>query len=199
MKWLPAIALSLWAFGAYMRGFQGQVQHPPGAVAPENPIQTQTLVKPFAFPGGRYTIKPLADFSIRARVLSREDYYMGHEADLSPIDLAFGWGPMSDTAVIKQFTISQGGRFYFWRYEGTPPIPHQDIISHSANMHLIPANKRIRKKLKTVRRGQVVSLKGHLVAVNATDGFSWTSSLTRDDTGAGACEVIWVTAVSIKP
>ena len=199
MKWLPAIALSLLAFGAYKQGFNRQVQHPPGAIAPESPRQTRTSEPPFAFPEGSYTIKPLADFSIKARVLSREDYSMGREADLSPIDLAFGWGPMSDTAVIKRLTISQSGRFYFWRYEGTPPIPDQDIISHSANMHLIPANNDIHKKLKTVRQGQVVSLKGHLVAVNAPDGFTWTSSLTRDDSGAGACEVIWVTAVSLQP
>jgi hypothetical protein len=30
------------------------------------------------------------------------------------------------------------------------------------------------------------------VRVEAADGWSWTSSLTRDDTGPGACEVMWV-------
>ena len=197
MKWLPAIALSLLVWGAYQKEFKGEVQHPPGVVAPHNPEQTPTLKEPFAFPGGHYTIEPLADFSLQARVLSRENYLLGRDSDLSPIDVAFGWGPMSDTVVIKQLTISQSGRFYFWRYEGTPPIPHQDIITHSANMHLVPANHEIRAKMKKIRPGQVVSLKGYLVAIKAPDGFTWVSSLTREDSGAGACEVIWVTALSL--
>jgi hypothetical protein len=31
-----------------------------------------------------------------------------------------------------------------------------------------------------------------LVRVEGQDGFIWSSSLSRDDTGAGACELIWL-------
>ena len=34
---------------------------------------------------------------------------------------------------------------------------------------------------------------GSLVRIKAKDGWYWNTSLTRNDTGAHACEVIWVT------
>jgi hypothetical protein len=68
----------------------------------------------------------------------------------------------------------------------------------SANMHLIPATKAIEKKLKNLRPGNVVALKGYLVDVQGEGGFSWKSSLTREDTGNGACELIWVEEVEIS-
>jgi len=59
-------------------------------------------------------------------------------------------------------------------------------------MHMIPADDRIEKMLKSVRPGEVVKLSGYLVQVNASDGWHWKSSLTREDTGNGACEVVYV-------
>jgi hypothetical protein len=59
-------------------------------------------------------------------------------------------------------------------------------------MHLIPATPAVEKRLKSLRPGQVVALKGYLVEVTGDGGFTWRSSLTREDTGAGACELIWV-------
>jgi len=37
-----------------------------------------------------------------------------------------------------------------------------------------------------------VKLSGYLVDVRGDDGWSISTSMTREDTGAGACEVIWV-------
>src|SRR5579862_5982651 len=58
-----------------------------------------------------YDITALAKFSLQARVLSAEDYYFDRETDLVPVDLALGWGPMSDPQVLSKISISQGGRF----------------------------------------------------------------------------------------
>jgi hypothetical protein len=41
-----------------------------------------------------------------------------------------------------------------------------------------------------VRAGDQIRLRGYLVRVAASDGWQWRSSLTRDDTGAGACELV---------
>jgi hypothetical protein len=100
--------------------------------------------------------------------------------------------------VLARIDVSQSGRFYYWRYTGSPPIPHREIELSSANMHLIPATKAIEKKLKSLRPGNVVALRGYLVDVRSEDGFRWTSSLTRDDTGAGACELVWVAEVEVS-
>ena len=59
---------------------------------------------------GAFVLVPLADFSLDARVLSRQDYHFGTESDLSPTDLALGWDRMSDTAIIDQLDLSQSAR-----------------------------------------------------------------------------------------
>ena len=64
-------------------------------------------------------------------------------------------------------------------------------------MHMIPANKQVAKQLAEVREGNVVAIVGQLVKINADDGWRWGSSLSRTDTGNGACELVYVKEVSI--
>jgi hypothetical protein len=42
------------------------------------------------------------------------------------------------------------------------------------------------------KRGEIVHMEGYLVRVDGPDGFQWASSLSRSDTGNGACELFWV-------
>ena len=142
------------------------------------------------------TLQPLAGFSVDARVLSRENYRLGREAELSPTDLALGWGRMGDEAVLSKLAISQAGRWYHYRWRGDPPIPPQEIIQSSANMHMIPSDRTVASALREVRPGQRVRIDGWLVQVDAKDGWHWRSSLTRHDTGGGACEVVYVCSIS---
>ena len=83
-------------------------------------------------------------------------------------------------------------------YANEFPIPRREIETNSANMHLIPANKEIESKVKRVRRGDVVEFSGSLIRVDANDGWRWVSSLTRNDTGDHACELVFVENFSIK-
>lgn len=46
--------------------------------------------------------------------------------------------------------------------------------------------------IDSVRTGDIVELKGSLVRVDEKGGWHWVSSLTRNDTGNHACELIWV-------
>jgi hypothetical protein len=128
-------------------------------------------------------------------VLSREDYSIDAGSDLSPTDLALGWGRMSDTAVIDQLDISQSVRFFTYRWRENPPIPLKEIERSSANMHVIPADKQVARDLDKVRQGSLIRLQGKLVEARRSDGFHWRSSLTREDTGAGACELILVESI----
>jgi len=145
-----------------------------------------------------YIIEPMASYDIRARVLSIERYRMGREADLSPLDFALGWGPMSDDEVLVKLQIGQSNRWYHFRWEGAPPIDPALISRSSANTHLVPANDSVKNRLFDVRRGAIVRLSGYLINVRHSDGWSWRSSLTRDDTGGGSCELMWVTDVEVE-
>ena len=166
-----------------------------GVVAGTDPIQ-RNLNNTQAFSHEGYSFTPLANFSLEARVLSRKKYSLGREAELSPLDLALGWGPMSDNQVLEKIDISQGNRFYYWRVKQFP-IPKKEIIRHSSNMHMIPSDAQVAKQLAGVRKGDLVAITGQLVKIHAGDGWRWQSSLSRTDTGNGACELVWVKAVSI--
>ena len=96
------------------------VVHGAGEIAPKDPSQTDTHSADIPLNG--FTLMPLANYAVEARVLSREDYSFGTEAELSPTDLALGWGPMSDEAVLKNIDISQGNRWYHWQPVGKLPI-----------------------------------------------------------------------------
>ena len=166
-----------------------------GMPAARDPVQTTTCL-PAPFKHGDYLIIPLANYDITAVVLSRQRYHYDAEAPLAPIDLALGWGPMSTAAVINDLNISQSGRWYEYSWSGEEPLPADQIASHSANTHCLPATPEIRRALLAIKRHQVVRLTGWLVEVNGPQGYRWHSSLTRTDTGAGACEVMWITAIN---
>ena len=173
------------------------IVHSPGILVTDSPRQVN--VQPSGFSIDDYLVTRKARFEIRARVLSTEPYYTGRTADLSPLDLALGWGVMSNQAVIDQLNISQSGRWYRWRYEASPPVPEQQIINSSSNMHMIPASKAIDRSLKKLRKGDIVSLSGYLVDVDHASGWHWRSSMTRTDTGDGACELVYVESLNVEP
>jgi len=196
MRLAPALFLIAITAGAWNHFSTRAVSHSDGIIAPDDPVQVDRSGLP-SFSVDDYQITPAAEFSLEARVLSTEKYHTGREADLSPFDLALGWGPMSDSAVLDKLNISQGNRFYFYSWPDQPPIPQSEIAENSANMHMIPANEEIKKRLDKVRVGQVVQLSGYLVRVQAPGGWHWDSSMTRTDSGNGACELVWVENVSV--
>lgn len=173
------------------------IVHPPGILVPETPQQS-ALPPAEPFQQNEFLITPRAAFSIRARVLSRENYRLGQEAALSPVDLALGWGVMSDQALLDQIDISQGSRWYFTRYDYPAPISDQAIIRNSGNMHIIPANNWVRDKIGDIRVGDIIQARGSLVDVDQDSGFYWRTSLTRNDSGGGSCEIFYVEQVFIE-
>ncbi|MFZ1639928.1 MAG: hypothetical protein WAV07_00530 [Candidatus Contendobacter sp.] len=191
------LLLLICALGAWFAWRDRSIERSPGVLAPNDPRQQPMDAAAPAFRKNSYEIKVLAEFAVEARVLGREDYRFDAGAELAPVDLALGWGPMSDSAVLAQIAIHQRNRFYYW-LTATFPIPRRAIETHSANMHLIPASRAVADHLKSVRPGHIVSLGGYLVDVRRDDGWHWRSSLTREDTGAGACELVWVETVALR-
>ena len=79
------------------------------------------------------------------------------------------------------------------------PLPEDVLNSHCANMHMVPADKGVEKQLKSVDVQDVVDMSGYLVEITGPNKFKWRSSLTRTDTGNGACELMWVQEVIKRP
>jgi len=183
------------SYGAYQHFSHRPVMHGNGIIASQQPVQQSTNQSKITL--NDFTITPLQSFEIEARVLSVEHYSFDREADLAPVDLALGWGPMSDGAVLSKIDISQSNRFYFWHVNEFP-IPRREIETNSANMHMIPADSIIEKVLESIKTGQRVKLSGYLVQVDSSDGWHWKSSLSREDTGNGSCELVYVKSVIVN-
>jgi hypothetical protein len=194
-KLLFVAAASLLLLGV-LRHHQHASVHPgPGVLAATAPVQVD-LDRGAQLQKGDTTLTTRAHFGITARVLSRKNYG-GADGELVPLDLAMGWGRMSDSDVLQHIDITQSGRFYYWRAKELP-IPRREIETSSANMHMIPADPGVKRQLERVRTGQVIHLEGFLVDASRPGGWHWNTSMTRNDTGAGACELVYVESVEIS-
>lgn len=169
----------------------------PDPIILDDPIQKNLDGSVTPIEKNGYLIVPLAEFQAQARVLSARHYDKDREAALVPVDLALGWKRMSEDNVLDSINIRQDGRFYFWKTNAFP-IPRAEIESQSTNMHLIPADSIIEESLKSVQPGEIVVFTGYLVEVQGKDNWRWRSSLTRKDTGDGACELVYVTSFEVR-
>ncbi|EAR07321.1 hypothetical protein, partial [Reinekea blandensis] len=145
---------------------------------------------------GDYQLTSLAPFELQAKILGIKNYRFGRESELSPMDLALGWNRMADDSVLESIRIRQSNRWYYWSTDRYP-IPRREIETSSANMHMIPASKAILSQLKALKVGQNIRIEGRLVRADAEDGWHWVSSLTRQDTGDGACELVLLTQLEV--
>ncbi len=195
MKKLIVPVIILLVIIGYVFWPEKTISYPPGQVAPDQPQQVILSNQP-VWQKENFTIKALAQYKIKARVLSRNNFSVGRESKLSPVDLALGWGPMSDQSVIDQIEISQSNRWYHWKTDKYP-IPREQISLNSANVHIIPKDEVVEEELDKVYKGSLIEMKGYLVEVNASDGWHWKSSLKRDDTAGGSCELFWVEQLDV--
>ncbi len=169
---------------------------PPRFTDPAQPLQSEVngRMQPFNIEGARFS--PQAGFSLEARVLSREDYSLGRESRFSPTDLALGWGPMAAPGMADRLHVSQGSRWYRYRWgDDGPPLPIATIVRSSANMHMVPFDANVARQLEQIEDGDVVRIHGWLVHIDDASGWRWHSSLSREDSGAGACELILVCSI----
>ncbi|WOO42468.1 hypothetical protein [Rubellicoccus peritrichatus] len=171
------------------------INQPDGQLAPKMPIQSPMKTSdPKIIRKGDWSIMPLQNYSIRARVLSRKRYRNDGSSDISPIDFALGWGPMSDNVNLDGISIKQRHRWFFIGDVRSDQIADMHF---AANTHIIPADEDIRRSVLAVREGHVIEAEGYLVECIQGNNPPWRSSLSRTDTGDGACEVFYVNSIKL--
>lgn len=172
---------------------------PPVVRPGQEPLQTEVPrgLGPFVFPG--VTLTPLAGFSMEARVLSRKNYRFDDFAMLSHVDLFVGWGVMAKDEIVKDLPFYQAVRH--GGIEGSKvgynmPISYDVAYQNASNVHLIPANMRVARAISRIGVDDYVRIDGWLVSAVTPQGWRTMSSLSRDDRGTGACEIILVCNVA---
>lgn len=146
-------------------------------------------------------IYPKAEYKIYAAVASKYKYTEGWKGEVVPYDIALVWNKLMLPENQKGISYFQGNRWYYYQYEATFPWSKGYIDTHSANNHIIPANKNVLKAIQKVSKKEKIYMEGYLVnlkgTVSGNDVF-WNTSLSRNDTGEGACEVFYVKKVVLN-
>ncbi len=164
----------------------------------DDPIQSTVLgdaANPIVWEenGMTWTIQPRASYQIAARVWGNKRYH-DWQSGMAPRDLALGWGDMSDPSVDEWIHWRQSNRWYHYDWNNGA-YSRNYITGHSANVHIIPATDNLDKVLRQVEKNDLVYLEGYLVDLQVRDDGRVghvNTSLSREDTGAGACELLYV-------
>lgn len=181
--------------GTYYYWTTKPITHGPGIVAPDAPEQQTTRnLKTFQFKD--YRLVPKANITMTVRVLSIKNYYFDNFTGLTPVDVVFGWGPMSDEENLKNVMVRQSDRSFHWEM-ANPPLRQQEMWRHAANMHLILPNPEIEEKVYQLREGHIVEIEGLLVNAESNQGWELKTSLERKDLGSNSSELLWIKNLTI--
>lgn len=143
-----------------------------------------------------YTLIKKAEYEVNALILSKKEY-SDQQSDLIPLDLALGWQEMAKKTFINEHEIivGQSNRWYQYKYLLKNGSDVGTLIKNmSSNHHLIPQNDFIKEELLSLNKYDVITLKGWLVDVKKGN-LSLNTSLSREDSRGGACEIMLVSSV----
>ncbi len=94
--------------------------------------------------------------------------------------------------------------YSFWNGQFTCNIKTSDSaawarfdMNQLSNNHLLSDDRMIRNKIKDISIGDQIYIKGWLSEYSSEGGSKRGTSITREDTGNGACETIFVTEFTI--
>jgi len=154
---------------------------------------------PLKFKDADLSLLPKASYRLTARIGSKRRYRSSWEGQAAPYDLVLMWGRLAAEDPREYLTISQDMRWYRFRLNNDAPVSVDYVSQHSANTHIIPATKNLRRAVARLRSGDEVRMEGFLVFLSGTykgQEVWWNSSLTPQDTGAGACEVFYLESLA---
>lgn len=167
----------------------------PGVVAASPPYQYSAELEQIRLDD--FVLSPRAEFEAEVRVLAASRYYFDRKGWLAPIAIVVGWGKMSDEGIYRNVDIDQYNHLYAWENETPDLISEHEILTSTANIHLIPANQDVKDLMYRIRIGDVLSLRGTLVNVRRTTGWKWPTSVRRDDKGDDSGEILYLKALDI--
>lgn len=174
----------------------------------QEPIQTETEKPPFKVDRGGiiYDITPLFNYELYGLVVSKHnskswlDYYHEEWKDFINLkDVCVVWGDNVETEVYQELKFHNGSfTCYIDSKSGVDKTAVFQKFKDSAlsNNHLLSENDIINQKIMRAEEGDQIYLKGYLVQYSQ-DEFKRGSSVSRTDTGNGACETIYITDFEI--
>ncbi|MEZ0151649.1 MAG: hypothetical protein AB9Q18_05060 [Candidatus Reddybacter sp.] len=168
------------------------------------PLQTAINHAPFNVEVNavNYQVQPLYDCALYGLVVS----YAQHDGDtmlhklwndhLNTTDVCVVWSNSAFDLDLNDYS--------FWNGQFTCNIKTSDSaawarfdMNQLPNNHLLSNDKAIRNKIKNISVGDQIYIKGWLSEYASEGGGKRDTSITREDTGNGACETIFITEFEI--
>lgn len=152
----------------------------------------------------RIRLQPRATYKVTGYAAETSRKLLDEWDFVMPLDVALVWGPVANPDVLSHLKFHLSERYVSYWYDArTPPSAVGQLRSHIANNHLIPASEDVAERLGRISIGDLVTLQGKLVDVDIHDAhgkqvFHARTSLSRDDVGSGACEILWVESVEVE-
>jgi hypothetical protein len=173
----------------------------------EEPIQFPTEHEVFKTQVNKqeYTIMPQYDYELQGVVVSFHDadsfldiWHHKRWLDfLNERDLCVIWGKNVASGVFKRMKFSNDSWTCWasWTDSATGNLFQMNAL---ANNHLLVDKEAVRSALMTSELGDHIRLKGMLSEYsNKANGFKRGTSTTREDTGNGACETVYLTEFEV--
>lgn len=169
----------------------------------------QQAIAPAAFTksagGITYFIEPSHRYEIYGLVVSKHnadtwwDYvHAAWKDNLNVTDLCVVWGSNALGGAYQNISFSSSQWTCNWQTSSNEAMQAFDINKISNN-HLLTDDVNLAKKLRNVRIGDQIQIKGQLASYKHQSGgnFFRGTSTVRTDTGDGACETIFVSEVNV--
>lgn len=155
--------------------------------------------------GESYLIDPKFDYRLDGVVVSYHDaddfsdiWHHGNWRDFINLrDLCVVWGSNVETGVYRQMDFHNDS-WTCWFSWPNREIGERFQKTQLSNNHLLIDDEALKQQLMQAEPGDQIRLTGMLAEYrNPANGFFRSTSTTRNDTGNGACETIYVTDFEI--
>jgi hypothetical protein len=197
-----ALALAALMFVSWRMSVDAYRSVPPSDLLPAvkgEPLQTEVLPGDSApgcsRDGYSWSFEPLYRYDISAYVFGVSHKLASDFDGVMAADLGLLWGENARDGLYRHTELRV--RMDWFRASWKDGY-HFDMDS-AANTHIVTCDPAVYKKVRGVRMGDQVRVRGLLVGVNINKGGSGgpltaRSSVSRTDTGGGACEIVYVRA-----
>ncbi len=170
----------------------------------EEPDQDKTGERPFEvqYESVDYRVIPAYRYVLHGLVVSYRHHdgnsRMHRLADdhLNMLDVCVVWGSNADPGLLRKLS--------FWNGIFTCNVKTKDTAAWQAfdmtalsNNHLISDDPFVRRQVRKLKVGDQIRVEGMLASYGANGGPLRGTSTTREDTGNGACETIYVSRFDI--
>lgn len=201
-KILFLISLAAYVFSFYAENKALKLPNVSGLLAEISEVPFQEKVDEesydFEYKEQIYTVQPVADYSLKGLVITQNDissfadiYHTKDSVDFK--DICVIWGSNAENSAYKKMKF-WSEPFTCWAQAKDSETNRTFNFADLSNNHLLSRDSEIIERISKVKEGDQILIEGQLInySKKETPNHIRKTSITREDTRNGACEIIMV-------